>query len=109
MPKKPTGRLVFCGGMSANAQKKLGIIMSANAQKKLRPNIMKPLFGQPWSICHLPGHLTLREIYRALRLYKGEQQDLLRVIMATLVVLVTCSKIHYSGIHCIKEGQEHRY
>ena len=48
---------------------------------------MKPLFGQSWNIRHLPGHLTLREIYRALRLYKGEQQDLLRVIMAAPVVV----------------------
>ena len=36
-------------------------IMSANAQKKLRPNIMKPLFGQSWNIRHLPGRHTLRE------------------------------------------------
>ena len=48
--------------------------MSANAQKKLRPNIMKPLFGQSWNIRHLPGHLTLREIYKYLDCTKASSE-----------------------------------
>ena len=36
MPKKPTGRLVFCGGMSANAQKELGINNVSKCPKEVK-------------------------------------------------------------------------
>ena len=62
-------------------------IMSANAQKKLRPKYYET-FVRP--VLEYSSSAWVPYTQRALRLYKGEQQDRLQVIMTASVVLVTC-------------------
>ena len=88
MLKKPTGRLVFCSGMSANAQtEKLGIYNVSKCPKEVKTKYYETFV---WPVLEYSSSAWAPYTQRALRLYKGEQQDRLQVIITASVVLVTC-------------------